>query len=464
LSISAALPMPTNLPAMGSAPSVATTDGNAFASLLQGERTTAETPAAPGTPTTPLAMTSFPFAPQLQTPALADPTAETSTAATTPTDGSVQPALAETLLGDAASALIPDGTVSAALVITTQQPLAAAATSWAGFKTLAASPAPAPAPDADTDVTEAGADTPEAGAQTIGDVAPILKTTDGTVAASAMLATSTAAVDAMPAGVPEGALAATARTSAVARPADMAPDLALASDAADTGAAEAVPANPGGRASGAQTPNQPAAAAAATAQPAAPAADTAAMAKPDFASLLASQPVQTHDAPAQAGGQPGETARPGSMPAALQSAPAATIQVYNRIIERADGRAQRFEVRLDPAELGRVDVRIEIGADRKVHAVLAAHDSAALSDLMRGQRALERALADAGIDLADNGVRFELARDNGGGAAGQQRDNGGRPGHADAWRRFETLTMPATVETATIVQPSWRPQRLDLVA
>ena len=49
-----------------------------------------------------------------------------------------------------------------------------------------------------------------------------------------------------------------------------------------------------------------------------------------------------------------------------------------------------------------------------------AHDSAALSDLMRGQRALERALADAGIDLADNGVRFELARDNGSGSASQQ--------------------------------------------
>ena len=164
------------------------------------------------------------------------------------------------------------------------------------------------------------------------------------------------------------------------------------------------------------------------------------------------------------GGQPGEAARAGPTPPALQSAPAATIQVYTRIIERADGRAQRFEIRLDPAELGRVDVRIEIGADRKVHAVLAAHDSAALSDLMRGQRALERALADAGIDLADNGVRFELARDNSGGAAGQQRDSEGRPAQANVWRRFDTVTMPAPDEIAAAVQPSWRPQRLDLVA
>ena len=108
-----------------------------------------------------------------------------------------------------------------------------------------------------------------------------------------------------------------------------------------------------------------------------------------------------------------DTTRAVATPPALQSAPAATIQVYTRMIERADGRAQRFEVRLDPVELGRVDVRIEIGADRKVHAVMAAHDSAALTDLMRGQKALERALSDAGIDLADNGLRFEMSTDTG---------------------------------------------------
>ena len=162
-----------------------------------------------------------------------------------------------------------------------------------------------------------------------------------------------------------------------------------------------------------------------------------------------------------------EAVRATVTPPALQSAPAATIQVYSRIIERADGRAQRFEVRLDPAELGRVDVRIEIGADRKVHAVLAAHDSAALSDLVRGQRALERALSGAGIDLADNGVRFELASDSGRGNAGQQQtnDGNGRSGQANVWRNFDAVAVPVSEETAAAtVNNSWRPQRLDLVA
>jgi len=186
-------------------------------------------------------------------------------------------------------------------------------------------------------------------------------------------------------------------------------------------------------------------------------------AKPDFTSSLATQTAQTPDVATGATPSAVDSPRGAAVPPQLQSAPAATIQIYNRIIERADGRAQRFEVRLDPVELGRVDVRIEIGADRKVHAVLAAHDSAALSDLVRGQRALERALSDAGIDLADNGVRFELARDNGG-AASQQRESDGRPPQHNVWRRFETMALPATDETVVAAQPMWRPQRLDLVA
>jgi len=252
----------------------------------------------------------------------------------------------------------------------------------------------------------------------------------------------------------------------VSQPAAEAPDISFATEAAAADAPEtapANPANPGGRASSAQNLNQPAAAAAAQSATATPIADVNTP-KPDFASLLASQPAQGSDATAQTGSQTSETARSMPTPAALQSAPAATIQMYHRIIERADGRAQRFEIRLDPAELGRVDVRIEIGADRKVHAVLAAHDSAALSDLMRGQRALERAFADAGIDLAENGVRFELARDNGNGSANQHRDSDARPTQPNVWRRFDTMTMPATDEAAAVAQPSWRPQRLDLVA
>lgn len=206
-----------------------------------------------------------------------------------------------------------------------------------------------------------------------------------------------------------------------------------------------------------------------TQSPAQAAVQPAATASPDNAVKAA---VDTSAPAPQAATQASTTSNPLSdasrataTPPALQSAPAATIEVYSRIIERADGRAQRFEVRLDPAELGRVDVRIEIGADKKVHAVLAAHDSAALSDLMRGQRALERALSEAGIDLADNGVRFEMSNDaNRGNANQQQGDAGARSGQPDVWRNFNSVMMPVSAETAAAAVPVRRSQRLDLVA
>lgn len=148
------------------------------------------------------------------------------------------------------------------------------------------------------------------------------------------------------------------------------------------------------------------------------------------------------------------------------AAPSAAVQVYTRMIERFDGRAQRYEIRLHPEELGRVDVRIEVGADKKVHAVLAAHDSSALSDLMRGHRALETALRQAGVDVADGGIRFELSGDNGrnqsnGAPYGDPR--GGQSGPNSVWRDFSRVNIEVDKDAAAAARP-WRSSRLDLFA
>jgi hypothetical protein len=141
------------------------------------------------------------------------------------------------------------------------------------------------------------------------------------------------------------------------------------------------------------------------------------------------------------------------------------VQVYHRIIERHDGRSQRFEMRLDPAELGRVDIRIEVNADKKVHAVLAAHDSAALSDLVKGQKGLEQAFRDSGLDLADGGLTFELSADNGRSFAGSQNRSQAHyePGFFSG-DRANLIEMPTTPEAAAVALPAWRQRRLNLVA
>ncbi len=140
-----------------------------------------------------------------------------------------------------------------------------------------------------------------------------------------------------------------------------------------------------------------------------------------------------------------------------------------RFIERFDGRSQRFEVRLDPAELGKVDIRVEIGADKKVHAVIAAHDSAALSDLVKNGKVLEAALRDAGIDLADGGLRFEAgggnSSNNGNGnanSAGNGHANG-RRAHWDGARVIDVQLEPDT-DMTQLQSSIWPAGRLNLVA
>jgi hypothetical protein len=95
---------------------------------------------------------------------------------------------------------------------------------------------------------------------------------------------------------------------------------------------------------------------------------------------------------------------------------------------------------------------------------MAAHDSAALTDLMRGQKALERALSEAGIDLADQGLKFEMSSDAGRGSASQRRDSDARTSQPDAWRKFDTASIPVSTEAAAVATPTRRTQRLDLVA
>lgn len=173
---------------------------------------------------------------------------------------------------------------------------------------------------------------------------------------------------------------------------------------------------------------------------------------------------------AASGGDPARTAD-AAQAAPQQAASAAAagdvaMQVRSSFVERFDGRAQRFDISLTPVELGRVEVRIEIGADKRVHAMLSAHDPAALQELQRGHRALEQSLRDAGVDVADNGLSFELRQDNGQSAKGEPAP-WDRRGMANAFAvRAENARLGDGPLAAAAVSPGRRlgVGRLDLIA
>jgi len=85
-----------------------------------------------------------------------------------------------------------------------------------------------------------------------------------------------------------------------------------------------------------------------------------------------------------------------------------------------DGVTKSIEIRLDPAELGRVDVKLETGHDGKLQAIVSAENAEAFELLKKDSGALEAALREAGVDLGEGGLTFAL-KDSGAGQS-QQRE------------------------------------------
>jgi len=88
-----------------------------------------------------------------------------------------------------------------------------------------------------------------------------------------------------------------------------------------------------------------------------------------------------------------------------------------------------FQIRLDPPELGRIDVRMEIDNSGNVTARLTVEKAETLDLMQRDQRTLERALAQAGLDGAKTSLEFSL-RQNPFAQQEQGRHGGNAPAFA----------------------------------
>ncbi|HET6520744.1 MAG TPA: flagellar hook-length control protein FliK [Geminicoccaceae bacterium] len=111
-----------------------------------------------------------------------------------------------------------------------------------------------------------------------------------------------------------------------------------------------------------------------------------------------------------------------------RAAVGAQVGLYLR--RAAHDRVERLVVRLEPEELGRVEVRLDFGRDGRVSALIAADRPETLEALQRDARGLERALQDAGLRPGDHGLSFSLRREGGGGHhhhAGRDDGGGGPP-------------------------------------
>lgn len=135
---------------------------------------------------------------------------------------------------------------------------------------------------------------------------------------------------------------------------------------------------------------------------------------PSVAPRPAAQPYGT--AAHQAPHQPVVAAQPGQIGRDMGVEIARTV---------AAGR-EEVRIRLDPAEMGRIDVRLHFDRDGSLRAVVAADSPAALEMLRREAGDLTRALSDAGVRADPQSFRFDSRNPDAGSSwqRGQQSSDG----------------------------------------
>jgi chemotaxis protein MotD len=132
---------------------------------------------------------------------------------------------------------------------------------------------------------------------------------------------------------------------------------------------------------------------------------------------------------------PAAAAAPAGLLPASQPVPVAHLGV--ELAARVQSGASRFEIRLEPAELGRIDVRIEIDRHGQVSSHMTVEKPETLAMLKQDAPQLQRALADAGLKTFDGGLQFSL------GDQSQPRQNP-LPGEQQHGQRFHIRDDEAT--------------------
>ncbi len=175
------------------------------------------------------------------------------------------------------------------------------------------------------------------------------------------------------------------------------------------------------------------------------AAATSDAATQDFLTVLTDAgqgagPLQTMPAAAQGGPTPPiptgqavdtsraaqEAAAPNQSAASVRTDPPIPIgQVPMTIGLRSLRGSNEFQIRLDPAELGRIDVKLEIDkAHGRVMTHLVVDRPETLALLQRDSGQLQQALSQAGFDPAAGGINLSLRGDG----SAQSGGSGGQPG------------------------------------
>lgn len=86
----------------------------------------------------------------------------------------------------------------------------------------------------------------------------------------------------------------------------------------------------------------------------------------------------------------------------------ASQQVMMNVQKGAEGKLDKITLQLDPIELGKVDIEFDFSEDGKTKAIILAEKPETLQTLKQDARTIETLLSDAGLELGDSGLEFDL--------------------------------------------------------
>lgn len=86
----------------------------------------------------------------------------------------------------------------------------------------------------------------------------------------------------------------------------------------------------------------------------------------------------------------------------------ATEQVKVKLVKAALGGLDKIKIQLNPSELGKVEVRLEIGSDGAIRGTVIADKPETMDLLQRDAKQLERALQDAGLKTGGDSLDFQM--------------------------------------------------------
>ena len=101
-----------------------------------------------------------------------------------------------------------------------------------------------------------------------------------------------------------------------------------------------------------------------------------------------------------------------------------SVQIQRAVLSGSD----KINIKLHPAHLGRVEVRLDIAADGQLSAIIMAEKPETLELLQRDIMGLEKALQQAGLDTNSNSFNFGLKQNS---AQKGDPDHGPNNGHYD---------------------------------